>query len=266
MLEMFQLRAVGMRSLTMSTCVEHLACLQRNPDQRELGLEALHYYDAYMMVTSADPMTAITPDFIRGFPGFLAAECSLDETKQKFIQKSVMHFLSGIDILTSVDVPYILACDQAMAKELYFGLRPSAAVKEYYECHFKTADGQVLQVDFNQLSFFDMRSRESLRGMLKPYLLIRDNYEADTDARLIVSLARGMGASWPGIPFGSFRLGMEDSRALYKEVMLESDLQMRRAGYDAVEIELNRQFLLRVTLGFFVPYRLMYNINYQALT
>lgn len=90
-------------------------------------------------------------------------------------------------------------------------------------------------------------------------------YEAQTDVGLIMSVLGGIITRWPDILVTRSALNESESAKFFNDVLIESDRQAWIAGLSATEVGLNRQFLLRVILGFFVPNGLMFNLDYHSL-
>lgn len=266
MLHYFQLEMVGMRWLNPGNYLGRLEAIYSDDCQRSAGFKALLYYDAYMAIIEADAMETLSLTTLMGFAGFLMSEFDMSPAEREDILSTVADFLLMNGFFSKSEIGIVVNLNPEVALETYGRMQPSLDVLDYYHSIFRTAEGTPIWVDFVDLDeLLDALSIENIRLMLTPYIMRRRSYEADTDARLITSIIRGLCSSRPNISFKEICLGAEESLKFVRDLRLASDHQMARAGYGSEEIDMNRKFLLRVLINFFVPNGLIHNSDYESV-
>lgn len=266
MLEEFQILAADIQSpliLASSRCLE---ILSQQGDLSDAFVNSLHYFDAYLVITNITSIKQAEIDVINGFRGFLTVEFDLDPAYEISIFESAIRLLVRIKIIAQSVIPSVEEFDDLFYSKCYTIKNPSAQAKELYESYFITSEQEVLSVDLTYASgICELYSREKLRVMFRPYIRRRSTYEAQTDVALIMSILGGIITRWPDILVTRSGLNESESANFFNDVLIESNRQAWIAGLSATEVGLNRQFLLRVILGFFVPNGLMFNLDYHSL-
>jgi hypothetical protein len=265
MLKEFQLLAAGLQSPLMNAFFFRLKDTCERTDPSGEFPNVLFYFDAYLVITNSGSALPLRSSAIEGFRGFLDVEFDFDPIRGREIFCSVLALIVEVEIVSKADVPGGDDLDVISCVREYSRQKSSQIVKEYYQSFFHTSEGLTVFVDFDHLlGVYDISSRKTLRSLLTPYLARRANYEALTDACLIISILGGVGTLCPGVPLTEVSLDERDSRKFFDEILNESDRQALNAGLSVTEVGLNRQFLLRVILGFFVPNGLFFNLDYHS--
>lgn len=134
-------------------------------------------------------------------------------------------------------------CGQAMLRRR---LQTSAAVR--YVCLQSTSTGRSALE-----SLLSGLSMEFLRSQLKGYLAAKNEYCAETDTQLILSILQGYVARWPLRGLSNGALSQIETISFIAEIIKESNSQLAHAGFSRKVARQNLSYISNVIEDFFVP-------------